>query len=394
MPHLLVWIFIVAVGAGMFLATQFAGGTYVNTTFTGDTRANILAALLSNLVTAGWTNQTQVAGQGPGNVGTVTITIASPAVVTFTSHGYLGGEKVILSTSGALPTGLSVNTEYFVKFIDANTFNLSATSGGSNINTSGSQSGTHKLNSELWQFKSATQSNVTNPILVNIQDNLTNQVLVFGIQNTAGTLVGSTGGANNGGVLKPAAAQTFNLLATKYWFFCKYAGVMTVGRSMVYAGMLYVPADNSTTDQGFMFSNAIAANNTNLAHSFQDGLQDMASGNIPNSQSIFGSSLLDVNGSPSANQGIPNWVCTQCPVSGTHGNRWKNDKLNECDVLLCHGATANTDEGKIVGQFYDLVCIYEAFSMEVTDTFNGHNWLNCTNNNTNFPKGGFWMATS
>lgn len=74
---------------------------------------------------------------------TCTMTIASPCVVTLAGHGYLGGERIMLATTGALPTGLSANTIYFIKFIDANTFNLSLTSGGANINTTGSQSGTH-----------------------------------------------------------------------------------------------------------------------------------------------------------------------------------------------------------------------------------------------------------
>ena len=74
---------------------------------------------------------------------TFTVTIASPGVFTKTSHGFLGGERIRLSTTGALPTGLSSGIDYFVTYIDANTFRLSTTLGGSAINTSGSQSGTH-----------------------------------------------------------------------------------------------------------------------------------------------------------------------------------------------------------------------------------------------------------
>lgn len=74
---------------------------------------------------------------------TATMTIASPCVVTWTSHGCSDGDPIYFTTTGALPTGLSTNTVYFVKYIDANTFNLAATPGGSSINTSGSQSGTH-----------------------------------------------------------------------------------------------------------------------------------------------------------------------------------------------------------------------------------------------------------
>lgn len=75
----------------------------------------------------------------------VTMTIASPCVVTFAGHGFSGGEEIVFSTTGALPTGITAGTYYFVKYIDANTFNISLTSGGTNINTSGTQSGTHSL---------------------------------------------------------------------------------------------------------------------------------------------------------------------------------------------------------------------------------------------------------
>ena len=74
---------------------------------------------------------------------TFTVTIASPAVVTKSTHGFLGGERVRLATTGALPTGLTTGTDYYVVYVNANTFQLSSTLGGASINTSGTQSGTH-----------------------------------------------------------------------------------------------------------------------------------------------------------------------------------------------------------------------------------------------------------
>lgn len=80
-------------------------------------------------------------------VGTFTITIAAPAVVTLASHGFVTGDQVFFTTTGALPTGLAINTIYYVVRIDANTFNLSTTLAnaiaGTKITTTGSQSGTH-----------------------------------------------------------------------------------------------------------------------------------------------------------------------------------------------------------------------------------------------------------
>jgi hypothetical protein len=77
-------------------------------------------------------------------VALVTITIASPGVITWTAHGLAANCKISFSTTGALPTGITAGTVYFVKtVIGVNTFSVSATAGGAAINTSGSQSGKH-----------------------------------------------------------------------------------------------------------------------------------------------------------------------------------------------------------------------------------------------------------
>lgn len=74
---------------------------------------------------------------------TCTITIASPGVVTAPAHGKAADSTVRFLTTGALPTGLTADTVYYVRNPTANTFEVSATAGGGSINTSGSQSGTH-----------------------------------------------------------------------------------------------------------------------------------------------------------------------------------------------------------------------------------------------------------
>lgn len=77
---------------------------------------------------------------------TVTISNASPGVVTYTAHGLPANAGLTLSTTGALPAGLSAATTYFVvndANLAANTFALSATQGGAAINTSSAGSGVH-----------------------------------------------------------------------------------------------------------------------------------------------------------------------------------------------------------------------------------------------------------
>lgn len=79
-----------------------------------------------------------------GKSDTVTISIASPAVVTWTSgaHGLANDWPVKLYSTGALPTGLTAGQIYYVKSATTNTFRLALAPGGADINTSGSQSGT------------------------------------------------------------------------------------------------------------------------------------------------------------------------------------------------------------------------------------------------------------
>ena len=78
---------------------------------------------------------------------TFTVTIASPGVFTLTAHGFTVGSVVYFSTTGALPTGLTAGTTYYVVSagLTADAFEVSTTIGGTAVNTSGTQSGTHTV---------------------------------------------------------------------------------------------------------------------------------------------------------------------------------------------------------------------------------------------------------
>lgn len=81
------------------------------------------------------------------SLGTATITIASPAVVTLASHGLIAGDSVQFTTTGALPTGIVAGTNYFVisTGLTTNSFEISLTVGGTAVVTTGTQSGTQTL---------------------------------------------------------------------------------------------------------------------------------------------------------------------------------------------------------------------------------------------------------
>ena len=76
----------------------------------------------------------------------ITITIAAPGVITLPVDFTIDdGTALTLTSTGALPTGLSVGTVYFVVNSTGGTFNLSLSINGAPITTSGSQSGTQRI---------------------------------------------------------------------------------------------------------------------------------------------------------------------------------------------------------------------------------------------------------
>lgn len=83
---------------------------------------------------------------------TVTITIATPAVITQTAHGYKALTPVYFHSTGALPTGINAFTTYYITAgtVTANTYQLSTTLAlalaGTSIATSGTQSGVQSSN--------------------------------------------------------------------------------------------------------------------------------------------------------------------------------------------------------------------------------------------------------
>ncbi len=100
------------------------------------------------------------------STGTVTMTIATPGVFTLNSHGMTNGAKFYLTTTGALPTGLSASTTYYASNVATNTFNASTTlanaKAGTYIATSGSQSGVHSIFMGGLVLTSGVKGTITN----------------------------------------------------------------------------------------------------------------------------------------------------------------------------------------------------------------------------------------
>ena len=91
---------------------------------------------------------------------TASISIASPCVVSF-SGSLLNGTALTLQTTGALPTGLTIGVTYYVVNSTGSTFNLATTSGGTPIDTTGTQSGIQSISPRAIPISQLTGANET-----------------------------------------------------------------------------------------------------------------------------------------------------------------------------------------------------------------------------------------
>jgi len=138
--------------------------------------------------------------------GTVTVTNATPAVVTTTNVSLPNNSGIQLNATGSMPTGLSANTTYYVTNTTGTTFNLAATPGGSPLPTSSTGSGVYISDlvdvpiyqntltvSDASRFiivfgTNAYQSSVLDPMLIRWSDQANPLVWYPDITNQAGSI--------------------------------------------------------------------------------------------------------------------------------------------------------------------------------------------------------------
>jgi hypothetical protein len=149
----------------------------------------------------------------------VTISNATPCVVTWANHMLEENTPIQFTTSGALPTGLSVGTVYFVTAPTQGTFKLCAAPGLPPIGTSSAGSGTHTATAtrhDILQAKQPTAvvtasiSTTTLTVSAVTTGALAEGHILSGSGVTAGTyivrqLTGTTGGV---GTYTVSASQT------------------------------------------------------------------------------------------------------------------------------------------------------------------------------------------
>lgn len=118
----------------------------------------------------------------------MTISIAAPGIITLpVDFSIADGTALSLTSTGALPTGLTVGTTYFVVNSTGNTFELSATLGGASITTSGSQSGLQYVSQR--GINLASVGDASTPIYQNalIVSDASRFIIVFGTNDYGST---------------------------------------------------------------------------------------------------------------------------------------------------------------------------------------------------------------
>lgn len=108
-------------------------------------------------------------------LGNPTISQGTPAVVTLSAHGFKSWHPIFFTTGGSLPTGIVASQTYYIKVIDANTFQLSTKIDLSElVNTTSAGSGTHSVfagdslvaANEYRNFQIRIVQDLTNPTAV------------------------------------------------------------------------------------------------------------------------------------------------------------------------------------------------------------------------------------
>lgn len=100
-------------------------------------------------------------------LGAVTISNGTPGVITLASGDWTEGQCIELTTTGGLPTGLSVNTNYYIHRTGAGTANVSASrellQAGTYLATSSAGSGVHTARLCPWGISTAANFLLPDP---------------------------------------------------------------------------------------------------------------------------------------------------------------------------------------------------------------------------------------
>ena len=158
----------------------------------------------------------------------ISCTSASPGVVTAPGYVPAAGDAVAFSytAGGSIPTGLTVGTIYYVVSPSGDTFSVSATKGGSAINTSstGSNLVLHLVSSQLDGTSLPFKPGASAVVL-----NLSGGTLVLQGASDSNTGFGVPGGPGSWNTIKSLTTGTAALATLSYdWIRVSTAGTLVL----------------------------------------------------------------------------------------------------------------------------------------------------------------------
>jgi hypothetical protein len=380
------------------MAIQYSGTTIINNTFTAATKSAMQQALITNLIAAGWTQTVGVAG---GGAQTVTISIASPGIITFpAAHNLRLNDVCTFQTTGALPGGIAAGTLYYVKNILNSTqvTLVTAFNGTTNVNTSGTQSGTQTVTTTCVMKSMTTPWGIA--AAVRFQDN-NGYCITCSLENVAGTYVCPNDGNNGQHLFPNAGITTFHIVANGYQAFIA-APVATPSRSYVAFGTPYVPTflQSLFTDLSWCQGISNSDGDTATHWCFRNSVHIENVYTPGNYQSLW--NLNQCNLAAAGNTwtwwGMVTLVAPQTS-GGVAGTFWHDMSAIMYEPLIAWGNTVNTNgapasAGQLIrGQLWDSVLICASFPGDTVSNFAGHNWWNLTDNDTG-NQGSLWLCTS
>lgn len=357
------------------MGVQYAGGTTVNNTFTGNLKSDILTNVMSSLLTAGWST---VIGITPS---TVTFTTGTPGVVNLAAHGLPANTRVVFTSTGTLPTGITGNTTvYYVTAPTTNSFNLATSSGGAAIALSGTPTGTATMNCELLMQTATTPQ--TYAIRARIRDN-GGVSIQFTIESVDGTKVGTNNNGTGGGSIFPTLDRVFRIIANKYQFTILVPGDVNVAREWVMICCPYVFSFMPTlANIGFMCSNSVSDTNTGYNPNNNWRLQlDNNAVNFNNMNLLYDTNFWEEVGGPGIGGAYYGPMLVYPTYPGNGGvllRRYGNGDSLTADPLVAWGLTSPTDEAQVRCQLWDAIIIMDQFLHDMTTSFDSHNWYNLT----------------
>jgi hypothetical protein len=215
-------------------------------------------------------------------VANATIVISTGVLTTAVAHGLTVGQQVYLTTTGALPTGLTANTRYYVRTAPTGTtLTLASIRGGSAITLSGTQSGTHTLFATNSFSFSVTNTNVVNTTDAGSADIQYANVLPMSLENArsdfglrSSTYLTATSDYISGSVDYKAAVDYKIIEANRPLYFgfdMYYNMVPTAVGAAVSAVAVTRIADKTVTNKAR--TSNVATITTSAAHGFTAGLQ-------------------------------------------------------------------------------------------------------------------------